>query len=123
MKQNAKNDIVYDVLNRTILQKELDDDEEEKNKQLVHANTYTARDRTQECISLSIFQILELKHERRRTTTTTRTHKNMSFVFGLVSSIRPHDTHIKNKTNEESEREKNICMYIYMHVLCTDKKK
>jgi hypothetical protein len=44
MKQNAKNDIVYDVLNRTILQKELDDDEEEKNKQLVHANTYTARE-------------------------------------------------------------------------------
>ena len=36
MKQNAKNGIVYDVLNRTILQKELDDDEE-KNKQLVHA--------------------------------------------------------------------------------------
>jgi hypothetical protein len=48
MKQNAKNDIVCDVLNRTIFKERA---RRKKKQQIVRANTH--KDRTKEFISLS----------------------------------------------------------------------
>lgn len=57
MKQNSKNDIVCDVLNRTIFKERVREEQQEKTTTTTTncSRKHTYRDRTKECISLSFF--------------------------------------------------------------------